>query len=213
MAKISTIAKSFIQPLPVDEDWYQKRRTACDSCEYNTLNMSSDQISFTDKLKEKTGVCPVGACSICGCCVDRKASVKTEMCALAQKNQTPKWEALEFESKKDTKVSCINLSEDKATLSLEANMFVMDVHDFDPLIEIKFQVKRSGRLDYKTIIIPCSCTVPQISVIDKETIEVTAKISTLKFREGLNEKSLSIQYWTGNNKYTDTTVKFKIIKP
>lgn len=216
LKKAKKIVKSHLSPLPVGEEWYEKRLAECLSCEYHTGNMEEDAIPTLVKIPMKTfpGKFPQGACSICGCPVDRKCSVKTEFCAMKKNGLPPKWEALEVESVKDVKVSCINLSEDKGTLTVEDRVFVLDIHEFDPkFVEVNLRIKRKGRLDFKALNVSCGCVVPKAKVIDSETIEVNVRISTVGFRQGLNEKSLFVQYWKENNTYTDTTVKFKIVKP
>lgn len=233
MAEISKIVKAFKEPLPVQEQWYQNRINACLSCEYNTKNMDADQVPFLEKLKINPSVgkikikplCPAGSCLFCGCCVDRKSATKSESCAikkvLEDKNYAeykimladdavPKWESAEVSFATDAKITCFS-EDDTVILSRDSRHFVVEFKEFKPLVETTFRVVRTPSFDFKSFSVACGCTVPEATIIDSKTVEFRVRISTQGFREGINDKIMSIHYYK-NNVVNTIPVKFLINK-
>lgn len=70
---------SYVKPLPKDEDWFKDRIKKCLECPLNTKNGAE-----LDSAKKKVATVLVneeyGQCSLCGCPVERKASLKDEEC-------------------------------------------------------------------------------------------------------------------------------------
>jgi hypothetical protein len=216
LKKAKTIVKAFLDELPVDEKWYQDRIETCNGCEYNTKNITREDLKLTDKLKISTGVCDNNNhCTACGCCIERKCSVKSETCGKVSIGLSPNWLALEVESELDKSISVINATPEIGTLSNGEGEFIYTVSPTaSNKISFSLQIKRSNGLNIKSYNAGCSCTVGEIQVIDKETSQLNIDISTLKFKEGeITNKTLYVTYLL-DNKVGTKTIKFlfKIFK-
>lgn len=216
LKKAKTIVKAFLEELPTEEKWYQDRLEICNSCEYNTRNILASELKLTDKIKISTGVCDNNNhCTACGCCIERKCSVKQEVCGKTVIGLEPNWVALEVESIVDKGVSAENITPNIGDLTIEGGDFIYDIHPTsDSKVSFSIQLKRKGGLDIKNYNAGCSCTVGNIETIDKDTCRMDIDISTLKFKENqLTEKTLYVTY-NLPNKINTKTIKFifKIFK-
>lgn len=213
--KVKAIASSFVAPLPKDESWYQERLKSCDTCEKNSDNVPKEHLSVMEEIKINFTPCPEKrVCTACGCCIDRKAAVKTEVCGLKELGLEPKWHALSVESPTNSGISLESLTPNVGSLFMEGFTFIVDVPPTsEELVVYEFIMRRKGGLKFKDFQAPCSCTVPSVKVIDKESVKMEAKISTKSFKKGLNERSLVLYYYQGGNSGVGSvSVKFKIKK-
>lgn len=209
--KAKTIAKAFLAPLPVGEEWYEKRVETCNSCEYNIKNIPEDKRAFTDKLKVKSGVCDDGNhCTACGCCILRKCAVKTEVCGRADKGLTPLWVPIEVESPRDLSIEVLDSS---GVVSYSTKEFLFDFGTTsEKVIKAHFLLKSSGPILFKKYSVSCGCTHPQkIDQPDNNSIRFAVDISTLNFRLGLNEKLLTVEYRDPRNQIKTAVVRFRVI--
>lgn len=214
LKKAKTIVKAFLEELPVEEKWYQDRIEICNGCEYNSKNMSKDTLKIADKIKISTGICDNGNhCTACGCCIERKCSVKQETCGKASIGLNPNWVALEVESLADKNLSIINVTDSMGSVYLDGTTLVYELNPTSsPKVSFSFQLKRKGGLDVKSYNAGCSCTVGSIDVIDEETSQFNVDISTLKFSENTwTQKNMYVTYNLGINTKT-ITILFKIYK-
>lgn len=196
--KIKAIAGSYINELPVGEEWYEKRLAACTDCKYNTDNIPEEERTVLQNIRLSAGAARF--CSICLCPIDRKCSVKTEQCALSTLTppQDPRWNRLEVESTTRDGVTVENLS-DTTKLSYNNNEYLFDFGiTEEKAIECKFKVTRKNGLKILSVKPACGCTVPTINSFNNKSAILTTRISTVGFKQGLNEKTLSINYQDGN---------------
>jgi hypothetical protein len=215
--KAKTIVKAFLSELPTGEKWYEDRLEICNSCEYNTKNIERNKLSMTDRIKISTGVCDnKNHCTACGCCIERKSSVKGETCGLTYLNMEPKWVAIEVESTLNDGISIINMNPELGTLTYGDSGFVYDFgSSSDNVLTTKFQIKNDkGKLDVKSYNAGCSCTLGEMLVIDENTVEFKVDISTVNFRkEDLNMRSMNVVYNVENKNFTKTiNITFKVFK-
>lgn len=214
MKKAKTIAKAFVNKLPEGEDWYEKRLEICNSCDYNTKNKDRSELSVKDKLQIGSKVCDNGNhCTACGCCIERKCSVKTEECGAVKLGLPPKWESLETVSEIDDTLSIENLTPEVGKVTTDKTGFYYDFGEvYKPKISCKFRLKKSGGLDVINQSASCSCTVGDLEVIDKETTELSVDISTLTFKEGEETtRSLNVTY-SENKRNKTIKITFKCKK-
>ena len=214
--KVKTIVKSYLEELPINEDWYKKRLEICDTCPLNSKNISKESLSITDRALIKSGICDNGNhCTACKCCIERKASVKIEECGLAKIGQKPKWNAIEVESNIDRDISVINLSPESGNFTIGKSNFDYDFGKVNsPKVSMKFQVKRKTKIEVKSFNNPCKCTVGELKQVDDNTVEFNVDISTVDFKKGINSRSLIITYYTNNlkNNTKNVNIIFKIDK-
>jgi hypothetical protein len=218
MKKIKNIAKAFINSLPEGEQFYEKRLEICNGCEFNSKNIPNEKLTITDRIKISTGICDNNNhCTACGCCIERKCSVKEETCGLASIGETPKWGPVTILSEHDERITVENLSEETVNFSLNSGLgksgFVFDFGKTpDPKISVSFLVSKSDGLDIKNYTVGCSCTVGEMTKIDEDTVKFDIDISTLTFRENEETtRTLQINY-NDRNKVNSFTIIFKCFK-
>ena len=197
--KAKTIAKAFLSELPTGEEWYEKRIAMCTDCVYNSDNVPKDDLSLLQKLRIETGMNRF--CTACQCDIDRKCSVKTEECGMVKLSppQAPKWGMLEVESSSRDGVKVENFTEEAAKLSAYNNEYLFDFGiTTEKTIECNFKVTRKAGLKILSVKPACGCTVPIINSFNNKSAIITTKISTIGFKQGVNEKTLAINYQDGN---------------
>lgn len=191
--KIKNIAKAYTNALPVNEDWYIDRLSKCTSCEFNSNKVLYNSLTAMQKVQITTGICSDnGFCTICSCCVDRKASVKSEVCALAKSGKEPKWDTIEVGG-------LINFTVENITknykLGFDENIYQIDFgKSEDTVIEFSFMINtNSSKYTYSHINTSCSCT--SSNVVDLNGNKVfEMKLSTKGFPKGLTTRTASAIY-------------------
>lgn len=216
LKKTKTIIKSFVDKLPEDESWYKKRLEICSTCVYNTKNIPKDQLKISEKVKISSGICDDNNfCTACGCCIIRKASVKSEECGLSKLYMSPKWPALVVQSKLLPSITMENLTPEEGAVITEDTEFV---YDFgirkEDRIQFKFRLNRlKAPLNIKAIRPGCSCTsVDSISEIDKNTSEIAVSISTKGFRDGVNGRKIYVEHYLTETKVDEIPINLKVNK-
>ncbi len=212
--KLKTIQKAFSEPLPLEEKWYQDRLEECTKCSYNTDNTPVESMSSITRLRLASPIgCPsVRFCTACSCCIDQKCAVKTEVCGMKQVGLKPKWSAIEVFSPLDSALSIINMTPEIGDTKSDSKGFT---YNFKPsseaTIKFQFRISRTPTFDFTKTTAPCTCTVSDPKVIDKNTVEFSVKLSTVDFKVGLNERLLIVSYMR-NKIETKVPVRFLYIK-
>jgi hypothetical protein len=191
----------------VDEAWYQERIAICAPCEYNSKNVPEEDLTFLDKR-----LCGSGPrCTACGCCTDLKTSVKTESCGLTVLGKQPKWVALEVEGEEN--VSIVNTDTTVKTTRAGKEFLIDFGGSKEKVLRFDFTLTNKAVMLFSKWAVACGCThVENIEQINDATMRVTGTVSTLGFRTGLNEKTLTIEYKTRFGKYKIAAVRFRVIK-
>lgn len=209
--KVKTIAKAILSEKPVDEKWYQDRIKTCEGCEYNSDNIAEDDKTILQKLR--LNVNSSRYCTACLCFIDDKCAVKTEVCGRVALNppRTPLWDAIEIESSHNDGVKIENLTPNTTKLSASGNEYLFDFGvTTEATIVCEFKVTRSKGLKILSVEPACGCTVPTVSSLSSKSSKLGIKISTIAFKEGVNEKTLKIRYQDVNN-IKDIYVRFRNI--
>lgn len=208
-----TIAKAFLNDLPEGQDWYEERLKICGPCEYSTANKAEEELTFTDKLKIKSGLCGEGPhCTACGCCIRQKTSVKTEVCGLVELGKTPKWTPLEVTNKSgDLSILLTNSSDIVKSTSTEF------LYDFgvknDNVVKTTFIFRSKKNIKFSKTSVGCGCThVENVETLDDKNLKLDVTISTVGFRQGLNEKTMNIEYKDSSSNFKTVTIRFRLIK-
>lgn len=212
LKKARTIAKAFMEKLPEDQQWYKDRLAICATCPKNTANIPSDKLTFVDKAKIAGRLCDNGNhCTVCGCCIERKAATKSEQCGLGEIGEQPKWPAIEVSGAIDKSLSLINISTDKGKVRRGTSDFIYDLENVsDPKVEFSFQLHRGRGLDIKNYQATCGCTVGDMEVVDNKTVNFHIAISTIGFRQGLVTKSFTVTYFEKSQRTRDVKIVFNI---
>lgn len=221
-AKWKTILDAFRNELPIDEEWFQDRLDQCNSCEFNSKNTPEEKLSVEDKVKIGTGVCDNKEhCTLCGCCVYRKASQKVESCALSDKSYSDKallkkgfnpattnaeekgliskWNSIAVETRanKELNISSESKSVEKIYLDASGKVYNVQLKETsEDLITFTLRVEMKGGLKISSVKPGCSCTVPVQKVIDSNTIDLEVKLSTKGFSKNAQfSRNITINYY------------------
>lgn len=211
--KAKTIASAYLEPLPVGQEWYEKRLAACVDCDYNTKNIENKTMlqKLVSTVTENT-IASQGTCNLCGCPVNRKCSRKGEVCSLVSMNIEPKWSAIEVEYAKDPKITFENIKSESIIMESGENGPVLSFTSTENKHVIKLKVSRKGLLDIRTFSVACGCTVPEVTVIDGKTAILNIEVSTVNFKEVVNTRTLTAHYYTSTNKPYTFNITLKITK-
>lgn len=212
--KIKTIANAFLSPLPVGEEWYEKRVATCNDCEMNSKNISDPTFMQQVETKAKSLVCDDGNhCTACGCCVLRKCAVKASICGMVELEtpRTPKWKAIETESFAGISLEVVG-GEYFATAGVKEILFDFGASS-ENVVKAEFILKSVSDFTFSKTTVSCGCThVEKVTPINKRNITFNVSMSTLGFRTGLNEKLLTVEYRTAMGGYKTVTIRFRLIK-
>lgn len=136
---------SYIKKLPKEQDWYKDRLEKCLSCPMNTKNGAEVKGILKNTAKVLVDE-EFGQCSLCGCPVERKCSVKAEKCP----KNPPEWEPLEVVGKG----SISDYFKLKAVKNIKAinklgGTFVLDCEDTtgDLFVELDVETSFNGKLN------------------------------------------------------------------
>ena len=211
LQKAKTIAESFLNKLPVEEQWYKDRLEICRTCPKNTDNM--EDLSTDLRLKTKM-LCPENrVCSACGCCIDRKAAVKSEVCGVVEVEEVPKWFPVEVKSKKDPNLVVENLRLGGYGMSLNDNaQYEVVCETKEPKIDFVFRFKRGGSIQVREVVKTCSCTSSNVVHNDDGTADVTFTISTRSFKQNKEVTKTVVVKYIVNNHPREIEFKAKITK-
>lgn len=91
--KIILIIKSKLSSKKNLGSWYNERLVICHMCPYNSKNVPIIDYNLR-MLKWYFLNFFRPFCSICGCQITAKASIKIEECALYERDEEPKWKSI-----------------------------------------------------------------------------------------------------------------------
>lgn len=211
--KAGTIAGAMLAKIPTEEPWYQERIAHCNICPHNSDNKPQETLDATVVFKNKY-VCPEGrVCTACGCCIDRKALVKTEVCGLIKIGEKPLWGAIDIENP-DEGLLVKNLTPNTGQITQEGPIYAILLKtQTTPTVKFDFEIQDASRMEFVSSNSSCSCTVAHPEVIDRKTLRFSVKISTISFKEGqLTERGLEIKYKNGNGVNKSISIKFRYKK-
>jgi hypothetical protein len=214
LEKAKTIVKAFTDSLPEGQDWYQKRVDICSTCPLNSANIPDEDLTFMQKVEKKTkaGICDEGNyCTACGCCILRKCSVKTETCGAKEVGQTPKWLPIEISSPANGSIEVLR---DVESITYPGSEFLIDLGTTsDPVVKVPFLLKNKSSIQFIKHSVSCGCThLKEWKQLNSRSVKFDVEISTVNFREGLNEKTISIEFQNQQGKYLTSVVRFRVIK-
>lgn len=217
--KAKTIAKAFMEPLPVDQEWYQKRLEICSTCPLNSANKKN--LTIAEKLNisnlVKKGLCDNGNhCTACGCCIERKCATRIEDCGKASIGEEPEWRALDAPSKINKEISMENVTPEMGEIEVQDKQFDYNfgVSEKEKLT-FSFRIRREGnKFELKNFRPGCSCTsVDSISEAGENATQFNVSVSTKGFRKGWNSRKLFITHFLSGGREEEITINIKVNKP
>jgi hypothetical protein len=212
LKKAKTIVKAFSEDLPVEEEWYRKRLTDCDTCEWNSKNKEVN--TLLTKTKESTICKGTSVCTACGCCIAQKASVKSEVCGMKEKGLVPKWGAIEIEGKVDSRITVENKTEGYDRFFVDGTgAFVLEISSKEVSVPFKFRVDGGEMFNIRTLTNTCSCTSSGVNEIAQGNYDVYMTVSTNSLQVGVpSTKIVKAKYTIGREKEKDLLFKLEITK-
>lgn len=206
MSKIKNIVKAYTSSLPEEQDWYKERMSICSACKWNSKNADPKNMSFTSKgISALTGQ---DTCGACGCVVNRKAAVKAEICGLHLiDGESPKWLPLEAVSSEGVKVE---VDDSNIVVSSTKDVITINLGSTSETI-VEFTASFYSKLYFNNVSVTCGCTVPEaVKEEGKTTLKV--KLTTVKFKEGLNVKNMFLNYIDKSNNLKPVKVEIIVNK-
>jgi hypothetical protein len=200
--KVEHIHEAWTHDLPVGEDWYEKRLEACRTCPLMSANV--EKKSIVQNIRESIGgIFKDDHCTICGCPIARKASVKAESCA---DENNKKWDALAVgvSSNKNAifAVEKIETAHNYEIIEeLGSQVLELDASEKD-VLQFSFKVQPPEGVKYLRHTASCSCTVPKVRIETDGSLIFEVKVSQVNFTPGIrNRKNVAIYYEVGNSEH------------
>lgn len=213
--KIVTIAKAMISDLPVEENWYKERISICNSCPLNSEHIDPKALNFKQKSTLEF-VCKEGEkriCTACGCCIERKASVKSSICGKIEIGEEPLWNAIQLESNLDKNLVVENLSTNVGDISQNKQIFLINLFKTtEQVVKFDIKVQNLKGMEFSNQRLSCSCLSSSVSKIDSTSYQIDTKISIKDFRPGLNERTMEFEYLTRGGQKRSINFKFSYVK-
>lgn len=216
LKKVKNIGDAFLNELPVNEDWYQERLKICSGCEYNSDNIPKESKTLVQKIRGVANVCPeVRWCTLCGCCIDRKAAVPGEICGIysdkkmKEQGVKPKWMPISI-SNIDEKISVIKPDDESYILKREGDFFEINLGDCKgDVVEFNYEMIVPENFEIKSINAACGCTHPQVEKIDSGHFNFNVRISLKQLiKNTISSKTANIIFINSNK---EEAVQFKFI--
>ena len=199
MNKIKNIIEGFSGDLPTEEDWYKKRISLCNSCEFNSANGAPLSVACAGIKKLACPSADKGSCNQCCCCVEQKCKVKSEACPKG------KWTALTAKGG-DFEVELVS----PGKLTKSNGGFIVDVGMINgnnlPIILRTKSLKTN--LFYDRVDVGCGCTTTSPKEIQRgREYEHKVNISLSSFGE--QRKTMDIHFTTSNRVSKVVNLVFK----
>lgn len=188
MSSLLTIINAKLSDKTKLGEWFTDRIKTCMTCEYNSENKNN--------LNTKERIIVIAnlgkpSCLACGCEIEAKASVQTELCGAVKKGEESKWKKINLDNEEGFSVICKN---DNVKFShLKDNHYTIDygriIFNSDSTINLSI-FKKDLKISTVKATAACGCTGTEASYNDKNEIDFKIKYDTL--RVGIFEKNASL---------------------
>lgn len=217
-AFMDTILKKLPRKKEDYPDWYKERLEKCDSCKFNTKNVSNSMLPLSLYVSKKIGK---NRCSVCTCFIKQKAWSKTEECAIGERLPLPSWMGRQYsndfyeEKSRWNRIELITMDSDEFNvLSTNDKQYNIDLSQDGKSFEIKFEpVKKGNNIEFAFVLesrhdmkitaseTSCGCTSSNLNIIDSRHFKFNMKIKTDEFGIGRFVKHMTVHYQReGSNK-------------
>lgn len=216
MSKPKNIIKAFTQEMPDGEEWFEKRKSKCDSCEFNTKNSKQDETygykSIIADVLNKISPLKVegeGNCKLCTCFTYRKCSIKEESCP------DGRWNALAVSDKHIEIEGKNGVSEITIDANNQYTVKIPDTyigHIYDIEMSIKPTIKTTK---LKRVSVGCGCLMPEVVNNKEGWVDIKLKLSTASKSIADNQTvKLYLYFWNIKSEETSSqiTIKFNVKK-
>lgn len=181
--KLTTITRAFTQESTIDEKILENRREICFGCEFNSINVPQEKLTFIDKARKKTLGENNPFCTACGCQIKEKTAQETEECGAVSKGIPAKWFRVKLETVDKLDLNFINKSVDLVNLDLDKRgryygIYFGNTSNTVKLVKILIESKIGTTFDIDYINPSCnSCTEVEFKKINDNTYEVDIELN------------------------------------
>lgn len=185
-------------------EWYKQRLDICGACEFNTLNMTKEQLSEAGMLKTAFGD-KKARCSLCGCFVREKAWVRTEKCSLGEDSYSregyySRWNEVDDPSNGSKEFDVQSLMPELFSVGTRNDGYDYELSFNNPIkvgeeMEIKFTLNSRKPIEIGSPQLSCGC-LKQIGfdVKDRKNAVCRLTVSTKDFPSGRFVRSVLVRY-------------------
>lgn len=185
-------------------EWYKQRLDICGSCEFNTLNMTKDQLDKAGVLKTALGD-KRGRCSLCGCFIKEKAWVRSEKCSLGEEAYKKegyymRWDEVDEPSNGSKEFNVESLNPELFTVGTRNEGFDYELNFVKPIkvgteMELKFTLNSKKPIEIGSPQLSCGCLKHiGFDVKDRRNTICRLTVSTKDFPSGQFVRSILVRY-------------------
>jgi hypothetical protein len=197
---IKVIAGAFLNDLPVDEVWYQKRLAACEACEWNTKNYAPLDVSGRIELRASQLLHGFqDSCVKCGCFIRQKCAAREVACSLETEGRA-KWHRLEVITSGASDLNLTNLSEEICNINLDENGsgFVVTYIPFRKSekkeLEARFILKTKNGVKIEEVTASCSCFSVRSKTVSESELQLDVVFHVEQLTTGKISKEIFVKY-------------------
>lgn len=199
LGAIPTIYRAFFGKTTIDKDIWNQRLEACNSCPFNSRNAT--ELSKFNKLRSFLMEKPY--CTICGCFIKEKTSSETEVCALYEQGEKPKWNRIKLEIIKPNEMNIINKTPELVNVDVSQDVYKINFGEVkrSALKDIQFELTASDNTKsflIRSISPGCGgCNKVRFEKVADKTYNVTVITYWDRLR-GNFSKTLTVDYTVGD---------------
>jgi hypothetical protein len=216
-ASAGVIAEAFLNELPVEEAWYQKRLALCEACEWNTKNYAPADLRGRMELRTRQLVHGFqDSCVKCGCFIRQKCAARSVACSL-EKEGTAKWHRLEVITSGGSDLNLLNLSEEICNVDLDekdGGFAVMYVPFRKPerkelISHFVLETKNGAKIEEVTAGCSCFSVRSKMTSENEWCLEIAFRLDRLEEKQ--HGKDLFVKYRKKDGTERIVNVKQKLV--
>lgn len=194
-SQVSRIYQAFTEDSDLPKEIVDSRLEICNSCEFNTRNTPSENLSLLQKQKKVLG----DFCTQCGCFISKKTARASEACGLEGTGVEPKWFRVKLVTQGNNHLNLKNIFPDNTNISVseDGERFIITTK---PIARGSIAIAGIEILNEDVIVqnikAYCGCTTTQNSTKSQYLINV----DTSSFGDSPTfRKTVLIEYFINNS--------------
>ena len=204
ISKLKKIYKGFFPDETVSEERKTRRRDACNSCEYNSKNVTKEKLGAVDFARS---MITNDFCTLCKCQIFEKTQSPYEECAMYILDADLKWNKTRIENMDDS-MNITNLSETEVGISGENNIYTIDygVIDSTSVTEVELLVdsKSSESFSIKSVSPTCGCAISKFSDTSDNKGTISLRLDLSMINSDRFVKEVPVVYHLGTKPIRET---------
>ena len=196
ISKFKRIFSGFVtKDYQVSGEIFDYRMSICKTCEYNSDNVSDNELSFVNKARKEV-LKGKPFCTACGCQLKEKLSLAVEECGAVSVGEKPRWNKILIQTKDKNDLNIVNKSNDvRITVKDKYFDFYVGEKEYGTIFDIYIMIfnEQIRSIDYIKQGC-CGCTTLDMKDLGLRHKEVKITIDTNKVRKGKFSKNVFIGY-------------------